>query len=67
MVTGIMKDMSIQAQDVIHSFDVIHSNVQQLHQHDWSSGHAKSREGGLLTSNMNLNYGGAAKKFAIIF
>ena len=54
--------MSTQAQDVMHSLDVLHPNVQQLHQYDWSSGHAKSREGGLLISNMNLNYGGAAKK-----
>ena len=56
MVTEIMKDMSIQGQDIIHSFDVLHLNVQQLHQHDWSSGHAKSHEGGLLISNMNLKY-----------
>ena len=53
---------SIQAQYVMHSLDVLHPNVQQLHQYDWSSGYAKSREGGLLISNMNLNYRGAAKK-----
>ena len=53
--------ISIQAQGVIYSLDVLHQNVQQLHQYDWSSGHAKSREGGLLISNMNMNYGGTAK------
>ena len=59
--------MSIQTQDVMHSLDTLHPNVQQLHQYDWSSRHAKSCEGGLLISNMNLNYGGAAKNFLILF
>ena len=57
------ENISIQAQGVMYSLGVLHQNVQQLHQYDWSSGHAKSREGGLLTSNMNLNYGGAEKNF----
>ena len=46
----------------MHALDALESNVQQLHQFDWSSGHAKSREGGLLIANMNMNYGGARGK-----
>ena len=54
--------MSVQTQDVMHAMDVLECNIQQLHQFDWSSGHAKSREGGLLITNMNLNYGGVGGK-----
>ena len=50
--------MSLQTQDVIHALDFLEPDIQQLHQFDWSSGHAKSREGGLLISNMNYGYGG---------
>ena len=56
------ENISIQAQGVMYSLGVLHQNVQQLHQYDWSSGHAKSREGGLLISNMYIYYGSAAKK-----
>ena len=49
--------MSIQTQDVIHALDCLEPEIQQLHQFDWSSGHAKTRDGGLLISNMNYGYG----------
>ena len=54
--------MSLQTQDVIHALDCLEPNIQQLHQFDWSSGHAKGREGGLLISNMNYGYGGSGGK-----
>lgn len=51
--------MAIQTEDTMHSLDVLEPEVQQLHQFDWSSGHKKGKEGGLLVSSMNLNYGGS--------
>ena len=54
--------MSLQTQDVIQSLNCLEPDIQQLHQFDWSSGHAKGREGGLLISNMNMNYGGVGGK-----
>ena len=43
--------ISAQTQDVIHAMDVLEPDHQQLHQFDWSSGHAKSQEGGLMISS----------------
>ena len=54
--------MSVQTQDIMAAMDTLEPEIQQLHQFDWSSGHAKSREGGLLVSSMNLNYGGVGGK-----
>ena len=47
--------MSEQTQDVMHTMDTLKPEIQQLHQFDWSSGHAKSRERGLLVASMNMN------------
>ena len=46
----------------MHTMDVLECNVHQLHQFNWSSGHAKSREGRLIISSMNLNYSGIGRK-----
>ena len=43
--------------------DVLEPDHQQLHQFDWSSGHKKSQEGGLMISSMNMNYGGKGGKY----
>ena len=43
---------------VLYAMDVLEPLVQQLHQFDWSSGHARSQEGGLKTNSMNFRYGG---------
>ena len=34
--------MASQTTDVIHAMDILESHIQQLHQFDWSSGHARS-------------------------
>jgi len=39
-------------------YEVLHPEVQQLHQFDWSSGHAKCQEGGLRITSMLVKYGG---------
>jgi len=54
--------MAIQTEDVMTAMDTLHPNVQQLHQFDWSSGHKKSLEGGLMVNSMNINYGGKGNK-----
>ena len=46
----------------MHAMDVLDSKIQQLHQYDWSSGHARSQEGGLLIASMNFSYGGVGGK-----
>jgi len=48
--------MAYQTEDVMHAMTVLEPNIQQLHQYDWSSGHKKSKEGGLAISSMNFNY-----------
>ena len=55
-------EMSHQAEDVMYAMDVLELEIQQLHQYNWSSGHDRSQEGGLLIANMNLYYGGVGGK-----
>ena len=54
--------IAYQTQDVMHAMSVLKPDIQQLHQYNWSSGHKKSKEGGLAVSSMNLNYGGKGGK-----
>ena len=54
--------MEKQTEDLMHALEVLEPEVQQLHQYDWSSGHKKGLEGGLLISNTNFKYGGKGGK-----
>lgn len=50
--------MAKQTEDVITAIQVLHQELQQLHQFDWSSGHKKRQLDGLAISSMNLGFGG---------
>ena len=47
--------------DFIDAFEALHPDWQLLFEVDWSSGHAKHRDGSLNTNSMNVNYGGSQK------
>ena len=55
--------MARQTEDVLWALQVLDLNIQQIHNYDWSSGHAKAKEGGVAISSMNLNYGGKGGKY----
>ena len=46
----------------MHALNTLEPTIQQLHNFDWSSGHAKSQDCGLLISSMNMKYGGVGGK-----
>ena len=54
--------MATQTEDMMHALGVLEPEFQQLHQYDWSSGHKKGLEGGLLISNTNHTFGGKGGK-----
>ena len=54
--------MEKQTEDLMHALEVLEPQVQQLHQYDWSSGHKKGLDRGLLISNTNFKYGGKGGK-----
>ena len=47
--------------DFIDAFEALQPDWQLLFEIDWSSGHAKHREGSLNTNTMNVGYGGGQK------
>ena len=50
-----------QVVDLIDAFEAVHPDWQMMLEIDWSSGHAKHREGSLNTNSMNVCYGGSQK------
>mmetsp|Transcript_46989 Transcript_46989/g.123819 ORF Transcript_46989/g.123819 Transcript_46989/m.123819 type:complete len:759 (+) Transcript_46989:1223-3499(+) len=50
-----------QVIDYIDAFEALHPDWQLLFEVDWSSGHAKHRDGSLNTNTMNVGYGGGQK------
>ena len=46
----------------MHALQVLESEIQQIHQYDWSSGHKKNKVGGLAISSMNFKFGGKGGK-----
>jgi len=51
-----------QTENVMDALDALEPNIQHVYNYDWSSGHAKIQEGGLLISSMTMKYGGAGGK-----
>ena len=47
-----------QTVDFMDTFEALHSDWQLEWEIDWSSGHAKYREGALNVNSMNIKYGG---------
>ena len=47
-----------QTVDFMDAFEALHPDWQLVWEIDWSSGHAKGRDGGLNALTMNVGYGG---------
>ena len=56
------KKMATQTEYLMHALQELETEIQQLHQFDWSSGHKKGKEGALNISNTSFNFGGKGGK-----
>ena len=54
--------MARQTEDVVVAMDVLHPNLQQLQQYDWSSGHKAMGSSTLMVNSMNRGYSSSGNK-----